>query len=165
MTADRLLLPDDVRETLHERRAAGAPAEVCGVLLGRRGDSAGERGGASGEDGDTTGERRDPTGGDEDPTADRVAEAVAVENVASAPERFYELDPAETVAVIEAAEARGLEPVGFYHSHPRGPAAPSATDRQRATWTGYVYCIVAPDNILAVRWTGEAFRPLAVETP
>ena len=43
MTDDRLLLPDGVRATLHERRAAGAPAEVCGVLLGKRaaGDGAG----------------------------------------------------------------------------------------------------------------------------
>jgi proteasome lid subunit RPN8/RPN11 len=55
--------------------------------------------------------------------------------------------------------------VGFYHSHPRGPAAPSETDRDRATWTGYVYAIVAPEAVVAYRWTGASFRPLRVETP
>ncbi|QZP38884.1 desampylase [Halobaculum magnesiiphilum] len=148
MTADRLLLPADVRDTLHERRVAGAPAEVCGILLGDRA-------------GDADAEREEQDAG----TADRVAEAVPVDNVAADPERRYELDPAETVAVIEDAEARDRDVVGFYHSHPRGPAAPSDTDRDRATWTGYVYAIVAPEAVVAYRWTGESFRRLRVETP
>ena len=139
MTDDRLLLPDGVRATLHERREAGAPAEVCGVLLGER-------------------------GGD-DPPADRVAEAVAVDNVAGDARRRYELDPAATLAAIDDAGTRGLEPVGFYHSHPRGPAEPSATDRERATWTGHVHAIVAPGELGAYRWTGDSFRSLRVETP
>lgn len=139
MSADRLLLPAAVRDALHERRVAGAATEVCGVLVGD---------GASDAD-----------------AADRVAEAVPVANVAADPERFYELDPAETVATIEDAESRGRDVIGFYHSHPRGPAEPSETDRDRATWTGYVYAIVAPEEIVAYRWTGEAFRPLRVETP
>jgi len=139
VSADRLLLPAAVRDALHERRVAGAAAEVCGVLVGD---------GASDAD-----------------AADRVAEAVPVANVAADPERFYELDPAETVATIEDAESRGRDVIGFYHSHPRGPAEPSETDRDRATWTGYVYAIVAPEEIVAYRWTGEAFRPLRVETP
>ena len=29
---------------------------------------------------------------------------------------------------------RGLEVVAIYHSHPRGPAAPSATDLAEARW-------------------------------
>ncbi|WP_277555078.1 desampylase [Halobaculum limi] len=149
MPADRLLLPSAVRETLHERRAAGAPQEVCGVLLGDR---------ATDSDDETT-----PDVGD--PLADRVVEAVAVDNVAADPERFYELDPTETVAVVEDAETRGLAVVGFYHTHPRGPASPSSVDRDRATWVGYVYCIVAPDDVVAYRWTGEQFRSLRVETP
>ncbi|MFC7069564.1 desampylase [Halobaculum lipolyticum] len=149
MSADRLLLPAAVRDALHERRAAGAPAEVCGVLLGARASDDGGSG-----DGDAAAG-----------PADRVAEAVAVDNVAADPDRFYELDPAATVAAVEEGEARGRDVVGFYHSHPRGPAEPSATDRDRATWTGYVYCIVAPEEVVAYRWTGESFRRLRVETP
>jgi len=156
MPADRLLLPATVRDALHERRAAGAPAEVCGVLVGDRGDA-----------GDATdGDADDEPGGDGDTDAvDRVAEAVPVDNVASDPDRFYELDPAEAVAAIEDAEDRGRDVIGFYHSHPRGPAEPSETDRDRATWTDSVYAIVAPEGVVAYRWTGEAFRPLRVETP
>lgn len=149
MPADRLLLPATVRDALHERRAAGAPAEVCGVLVGDRA-----------RDADSEGE-----GVTEADAADRVAEAVPVANVADDPERLYELDPAETVAAIEDAEARGRDVIGFYHSHPRGPVEPSETDRERATWTGSVYAIVAPEEIVAYRWTGESFRPLRVETP
>ncbi|UIO99505.1 M67 family metallopeptidase [Halobaculum sp. CBA1158] len=173
MSADRLLLPADVRETLHERRVAGAPAEVCGVLLGdRAGDADGDDAAATdrGSDEAAHTDRGDDDGGGDrtagdDAPADRVAEAVAVANVAADADRRYELDPAETVAVVDDAESRGRDVVGFYHSHPRGPAEPSATDRDRATWTGYVYAIVAPEDVAAFRWTGESFRPLRVETP
>ncbi|WP_313694321.1 desampylase [Halorarum halobium] len=137
----RLLLPDPVRETLHERAAAGAPEEVCGVLVGERAPSDARR------------ER-----------ADRVAAAVAVPNVADEPESRYELDPAETLGVIEDAESAGDDIVGFYHSHPRGPAEPSAIDRERATWPGHVYCILTRDGLAAYRWTGDEFRRLRVES-
>ncbi|WP_348607703.1 desampylase [Halobaculum rarum] len=153
MPADRLLLPAAVRDALHERRAAGAPAEVCGVLVGDVGDADGAANADSGGDGVA-----------ETDATDRVAEAVPVPNVADDPERRYELDPAETVAAIEDAETRGRDVIGFYHSHPRGPAAPSDTDRERATWTGSVYAIVAPEEVVAYRWTGESFQPLRVET-
>lgn len=147
MPADRLLLPTAVRDALHDRRVAGAPAEVCGVLVG---DRAGDVDAGNGEhDADTT---------------DRVSEAVPVANVAADPERFYELDPAATVGAIEDAECRGRDVIGFYHSHPRGSASPSDTDRARATWSGYVYAIVAPEGVVAYRWTGESFRRLRVET-
>lgn len=57
----------------------------------------------------------------------------------------------------------GDDVVGFYHSLPRGPPAPSETDRRRATWRGYVYAIVVPgEGVRAWRWTGEAFVELAV---
>ncbi|QLG61356.1 desampylase [Halorarum salinum] len=138
--ADALVLPASVRETLHDRAASGLPEEVCGVLIGRR----------------TDGDSDDP---------DRVREAVPVPNVADAPETRYELDPAATLRAVEGAEADGGDVVGFYHSHPHGPVEPSATDRERATWTGHVHCIVSPDDLAAYRWTGDAFRRLRVETP
>lgn len=54
----------------------------------------------------------------------------------------YEVDPREIVKVDRAAEQRGLDIVGFYHSHPDHPPAPSATDAESA-WPGYIYLIVA----------------------
>jgi proteasome lid subunit RPN8/RPN11 len=94
----------------------------------------------------------------------RVTHAEPVPNVASTPEARYELDPAATVDAIERVEDAG-DHLGFYHSHPRGPPRPSATDESDATWTGFVYCIVSlPESrIDAWRWTGERFDPLRIE--
>jgi proteasome lid subunit RPN8/RPN11 len=41
-----------------------------------------------------------------------------------------------------AAEARGLDVVGWYHSHPDHPARPSEYDREHA-WPWYSYIIVS----------------------
>jgi proteasome lid subunit RPN8/RPN11 len=96
----------------------------------------------------------------------RVTRVEPVRNVAAAPETRYELDPAGTVAAVEAVEA-DADHLGFYHSHPRGPPGPSATDEAAAAWPGFVYCIVSlPEpTVGAWRWTGEEFVPLSVETP
>ena len=92
-----------------------------------------------------------------------VTEAVSVSNVASTPEARYELDPAEALDAIDRVETSATH-LGFYHSHPRGPPSPSATDEAEATWTGYVYAIVSlPEReIRAWRWTGDRFERLAV---
>ena len=93
-----------------------------------------------------------------------VTHAEAVPNVASTPETRYELAPAETVEAIDRLEADAGEHLGFYHSHPRGPPEPSATDEAEATWPGSVYCIVSVpgSTVRAWRWTGEAFERVAV---
>lgn len=50
--------------------------------------------------------------------------------------------PAALVRSAEAAaEAEGLQVVGFYHSHPRGSANPSRADLDQAV-PGYLYLIV-----------------------
>jgi proteasome lid subunit RPN8/RPN11 len=139
------------------------PVEVCGVLGGERGGTgAGESGPAAGRASGT------------------VTEARRVPNVADAPRTRYELDPAATMATLEELEADGLAHLGFYHSHPHGPLAPSATDRDGAHWPGYVYAIVAPFDVAdtsasdgggegdregalgAWLWTGDAFERLDV---
>jgi proteasome lid subunit RPN8/RPN11 len=165
-----LFLSLAVRETLVSRAADGAPAEVCGVLLG------------TGRESDTV----------------HVTDSRSVPNVADDPRTRYELDPAETAQVFATVEDDtagdrdrpddaddATEVVGFYHSHPRGPAGPSATDREQAQWPGYVYLVVSLTSedaeatatggsveadadgsgagVGAWRWTGEAFEPLAVE--
>jgi proteasome lid subunit RPN8/RPN11 len=42
---------------------------------------------------------------------------------------------------LHQARTRGLEVVGFYHSHPDHPARPSATDLAEAHWFGCSYVI------------------------
>ncbi|WP_396611931.1 desampylase [Haloferax sp. S1W] len=74
-----------------------------------------------------------------DRTTDSVSASLPVSNVADEPRVAYELDPAETVAAFDEAEDAGDEVVGFYHSHPDSAPVPSATDREQASWPGYVY--------------------------
>jgi proteasome lid subunit RPN8/RPN11 len=110
---------------------------VCGVLGGTRADGDGP---------------------------DRVSVVRRVENVAADRRVAYELGPAETLATIEELEADGVDVVGFYHSHPESDPVPSEADRDRATWTGYVYLICAPDGRTnAYRWDGSAFDRLTLD--
>lgn len=115
----------------HARR--DDPAEVCGVLAGFPGETA-------------------------DRDRDVVVEARPTENVAERPETRYRIDPEELFAVVESIENDGLGVVGFYHSHPAGPANPSETDVARATWTDHSYVICALDGhpfVGSWRWRGD----------
>jgi len=53
----------------------------------------------------------------------------------------YEIDPQDLLRIQREAGARGEEIVGFYHSHPDGPARPSATDLEEAQWLGCSFVI------------------------
>ncbi len=74
-----------------------------------------------------------------------VTDAYETANVASTPETRYHIDPEEQFSVSETIEDRGLDIVGFYHSHPAGPPHPSQTDATEATWPdrSYVICSLA----------------------
>ncbi|MDQ2943761.1 MAG: M67 family metallopeptidase, partial [Candidatus Dormibacteraeota bacterium] len=54
----------------------------------------------------------------------------------------YEIDPRDHIRIQRAADADGLDIVGYYHSHPDHPAQASRFDTERA-WAGYVYLIVS----------------------
>ncbi len=72
-----------------------------------------------------------------------VSEATALANVeGERPRTRFSVSPTDYLAVEEAAEARGLRLLGFWHSHPDHPAHPSATDRQFA-WPGLLTVVVA----------------------
>lgn len=55
------------------------------------------------------------------------------------------IDPREQVRVEKDARARGLEVLGFYHSHPDHPARPSKYDREHA-WPWYSYLILSVEK-------------------
>ncbi|MFC5848287.1 Mov34/MPN/PAD-1 family protein [Deinococcus petrolearius] len=55
-------------------------------------------------------------------------------NVSMRPETEYLADPGGLLRALRAMEAAGLTLVALYHSHPRGPARPSDTDRRRAAY-------------------------------
>ena len=90
------------------------PHECCGALLGK----------------DENGERR---------------EIVAVLEFANqrddSPRNRFSVAPRDVIDADKAAQANGLEVVGWYHSHPDHPAKPSEYDREHA-WPWYSYVIV-----------------------
>lgn len=124
-----LSVPRDVYDAVVDHALAGTPEEVCGVLGGTFGADA---------------------------SAVRVAERAA--NAAPVPEHEYAIDPAEQLALMDGLDDRGFDVVGFYHSHPNGPAGPSATDAARATWPDRSYLIVdlSGDHPFVGTWRWEA---------
>ncbi|MDZ7746565.1 MAG: desampylase [Halobacteriales archaeon] len=68
------------------------------------------------------------------PNQETITRIERAENVADDPQMRYELDPIEQVGILDAVEGQGETVVGFYHSHPRDPPVPSATDERLATW-------------------------------
>lgn len=95
------------------------PHECCGLLLGR----------AAAPEGDDV---------------RVVAEAYPMRNANQAsPQNRFDFDPQEHLAAQRAARERGLEIIGFYHSHPDHPARPSQYDLDHAAWPGYSYLIVS----------------------
>jgi proteasome lid subunit RPN8/RPN11 len=147
-----LRLPTDLREAMIDHVREGAPEEVVGVLAGQRGaDSDGPTGSEGGTVAETSViERRYPA-----------------ENAVATPETRYEIAPAEEFALLERVDDAGLDVVGFYHSHPRGPSAPSGTDARLAAWPGYSYVVVSlaggEPTVGSWRWTGETFQRETIE--
>ena len=108
-----LVLPVVARRLVERASRAARPAEACGCLLGV----------VAGE-------------------AVVVDEATSGANVARASrDRTFELDPGAIVAAEDAARRAGRDLVGFWHSHPRGHAKPSAADARMA-WSGRVALIL-----------------------
>jgi proteasome lid subunit RPN8/RPN11 len=115
-TAAAVALSGAHRAAIREHGAATYPHECCGFLVGERGAA-----GAG---------------------TLRVRDLVRAENIREdSPHNRYLIDPAAFVRVQRAADARGLDIVGFYHSHPDAPARPSEFDREHA-WPHYAYLIV-----------------------
>jgi proteasome lid subunit RPN8/RPN11 len=92
---------------------------------------------------------------------ERIAEAVPTRNVAPQPLTHFEIDPAALLAAHKAARAGGPQVLGYYHSHPTGHAAPSATDREHSTGDLRVWAIVAGGEVAFWRDSEKGFAPLS----
>jgi proteasome lid subunit RPN8/RPN11 len=93
-----------------------------------------------------------------------VFEAVAARNLDPSPNRFL-IDPKDHIDAIRRARARGLDVIGFYHSHPRTEARPSESDLAEAGYDDCVHLIV---SLRAERPETRAFRidrQTALEVP
>lgn len=95
---------------------AGYPNEACGALVGRLAAGDGRH---------------------------EVVEFHAMRNtVTDRPWDRYNLDPLEQLRVQKDAESRGLEIIGFVHSHPDHPPVPSVFDTEQA-WPFYSYVVAS----------------------
>lgn len=107
-------MPRSVMDQLRQHLEKGYPNEACGALLGR-----------------VVGE------------AHEVSEFRGMRNIVEdRPRDRYALDPLEQLQVQKDAESRGLEIIGFAHSHPDHPPIPSRFDADHA-YTFYSYVVAA----------------------
>jgi len=63
----------------------------------------------------------------------RVELRIGVRNADQSPARFH-MEPLEQWRAFQRIESAGLELLGIYHSHPRGPDRPSPTDIAEAMY-------------------------------
>lgn len=105
-------LPVGVASAILEEAARALPAEACGLLIGVL-----DRG------------------------APRVLDQLTVPNRAGEATRRFAIPAASVHAAQLAAQRAGRDVIGFWHSHPRGPGAPSVADLETAL-PGYLYVIV-----------------------
>lgn len=109
---------------------AAYPEEACGLLIGTA-DASG---------------------------ALTVGGVVAAANVAPEPRRRFEIDPRVHFAVLRRVRGGEESIIGHYHSHPDGPAEPSAHDVACAADRQMVWLILA---VAAGRLIGAAaFAPI-----
>jgi proteasome lid subunit RPN8/RPN11 len=80
----------------------------------------------------------------------------------------YVMDPKDILLAEREAESRGLEVLGFWHTHPDHPARPSQYDADHA-WAEYIYVIMSIESgSLAdtTAWVLESESPpVFAETP
>jgi proteasome lid subunit RPN8/RPN11 len=72
-----------------------------------------------------------------------IVEAVRARNIADDPATRFLVDPKDHFDGMRAARERGLDVVGFYHSHPHSPAEPSETDLAELSYPDHLYVIVS----------------------
>ena len=128
-----LVPPTAIVDAVREHALAGDPEEVVGVLAGSHGEK-----------------------------RSTVRRAYRAKNAAKLPRTRYEIDPRTELELLDRIDRAGLEPVGFYHSHPDGPLKPSETDAALAAWPNYSYLIVSlasePPEIGSWRWRDDRFE-------
>jgi proteasome lid subunit RPN8/RPN11 len=90
-----------------------------------------------------------------------VTEVWECRNASKTPEACYEIAPEDLLRAVDAIESKGLEVIGFYHSHPMGLSKPSVIDEKRAAWPDYSYVIISlseTPGITSWRWMEKESR-------
>jgi len=97
-----------------------------------------------------------------------IREASRARNIADDPATRFLVDPKDHIDGRRAARERGLEVVGFYHSHPRSPVEPSARDLEEFSYPDRLCAIVSlraePAEVALFRLEGGCFQRLSLIT-
>lgn len=110
-----LLIAQDGYQLIKTHAELAYPNECCGVLLGK-----------------ADGEHR------------VVYEVVRCSNTKGQAARTrYNIDPREIISAQKEGRTRGLDIIGFYHSHPDAPAHFSRNDLEQAFWLAHSYVIAS----------------------
>jgi len=118
-----LKLTEQIYNAIRHHGEETYPHECCGVLLGRSADGANE-----------------------------VEDAIRAGNTRTdSAHNRYNIAPQELIRIQRQARDRGLDIVGFYHSHPDHPAQWSKTDFAEAHWLGCSYIITAVEKGVAAQ--------------
>ncbi|MER3482459.1 MAG: metal-dependent protease of the PAD1/JAB1 superfamily [Meiothermus sp.] len=64
----------------------------------------------------------------------RVTQVIPLPNTHPRPSSAYNAEPEALIHAVQGLEREGLELLAIYHSHPKGPARPSQTDKTQAFW-------------------------------
>lgn len=113
-SAPVLKLSTEIAEKIRRHGAETYPHECCGALLGRDGDASREI----------------------------LALYPLVNRRDDSPRNRFSVTSEDVLAAEKAAREKGIDVVGWYHSHPDHPARPSEFDRDHA-WPWYSYIIVS----------------------
>jgi proteasome lid subunit RPN8/RPN11 len=123
-------MSSEIAQKIREHGAQGYPNECCGALLGRDAD---ETSAAT-------------TGGDVLlPAREILGLFPLVNRREDSPRNRFSVTAEDVRDSEKAAREKGLDVVGWYHSHPDHPARPSQYDREHA-WPWYSYIIVSVAN-------------------
>ena len=114
----RVWIRAELAEKIRRHGEENYPHECCGALLGRDANSEGR------------------------PEREILELYPLVNRREDSPRTRFSVAPGDVMDADRAAEARGLDVVGWYHSHPDHPARPSEYDREHA-WPWYSYIIVS----------------------
>jgi proteasome lid subunit RPN8/RPN11 len=118
----QLKITPELADRIRSHGAETYPHECCGALLGRDAEAADRR-------------------------VYREIHALhpLVNRRDDSPRNRFSITSEDVLDAEKAARERGLEVVGWYHSHPDHPARPSQYDRDHA-WPWYSYIIVSVAN-------------------
>jgi proteasome lid subunit RPN8/RPN11 len=139
-------LGSDIAQKIREHGAETYPHECCGALLGRDLDP------AATSDPDVA----------KLPTREILALHPLVNRRDDSPRNRFSVTSDDVREAEKAAREKGIDVVGWYHSHPDHPAAPSQYDQDHA-WPWYSYIIVSvangkPQDMTSWRLTDDRSR-------